>query len=247
MPVSMKGSPQPRRDWSVAKQSDPFLPFGSSPHMVPATSLVFDPARGGWVQPDQHRAGMQRAAPPHWEQPPMPRNIAERIDIPIGERPEPLNYEWMHDGPWKLDLKREEELGLAPANWSVTSAMNDPRPNGKSIFDARFVGNAMGRAAGGYAMMSDGRGMDASAGQLKKAQNMDSNFFAADMADETAAGAASAEKNKYGNNTELASFDNPDARRAMALAQMSKLQQRQMDNDGDGQLTDAELRAHGFL
>ena len=28
---------------------------------------------------------------------------------------------------------------------------------------------------------------------------------------------------------------------------MSKLQQRQMDGDGDGQLSDAELRAHGFL
>ena len=35
-------------------------------------------------------------------------------------------------------------------------------------------------------MMADARGMEFTAGKLTAAQNLDSNFFAADMADETA-------------------------------------------------------------
>lgn len=90
-------------------------------------------------------------------------------------------------------------------------------------------------------MMQDARGI-ANAGGTEKALNMDSNFFAEDMADETAAGNESAIKNQYGTNTNLTSFDGPD----MMLAQMSQLQKRQMDKDGDGKLSDAELRANGF-
>lgn len=85
----------------------------------------------------------------------------------------------------------------------VSSAMDDTRPNGQALFDARFHGNAMGRARGGYSMMADARGMEFTSGKLEKAENLDSNFFAEDMADETAAAEASAEKNKYGCNTNM--------------------------------------------
>ena len=56
--------------------------------------------------------------------------------------------------------------------------------------------------------------------KLKKAENMDSNFFAADMSDETAAAAASAEKNKLGNNSNLSAFQGDE----LAKAGMSALQ-----------------------
>ena len=91
-------------------------------------------------------------------------------------------------------------------------------------------------------MHIDARSIAQTQGETKKAENMDSNWFAADMADETAAGANSAMANQYGNNTNLDSFSNAD----LALAQMSQLQRRQMDKDGDGNLSDAELRANGF-
>ena len=79
-------------------------------------------------------------------------------------------------------------------------------------------------------------------GKLKKAENMDSSWFATDMADETEAGEQSAMANKLGNNTNLSSFDD----HSLAVAQMSKLQRRQIDKDGDGQLSAEELKAHGF-
>ena len=91
-------------------------------------------------------------------------------------------------------------------------------------------------------MIADARGMEFASGKLTKAVNMDSDFFAADMADETAAAEKSADLNKYGNNTNFSSFDD----NSMMLAQMSKLQRKQMDKDGDGNLDAAELAAHGF-
>ena len=139
-------------------------------------------------------------------------------------------------------MKAEIDLGLAPPEWSVSSKMDDTRPNGKAIFDARFSGNAMGRARGGYSMVADARGMEATAGKLQRAENMDSNYFAADMADETAAAEISAEKNKLGNNTNFSSFSGVD----MALANMSQLQRKQLDKDGDGQYSAAELKAYGI-
>ena len=143
---------------------------------------------------------------------------------------------------WRFDMAQEAELGLAPAEWSTTSQMNDPRPMGKSLFDARFCDSPMGRARGGYSMVRDARGVEATKGQLKKAENMDSAWFANDMADETALATESAMKNQYGQNSNLQAFQNAD----LALAQMSQLQRRQMDKDGDGKLSDAELRANGF-
>lgn len=154
-----------------------------------------------------------------------------------------MHHEAIHYGDsWMLDMKKETELGIAPKDWSTTSQMNDERPNGRSIFDARFHHNAMGRARGGHSMTWDPTGVAAQRGKLQKAVNMDSAFFAEDMADETAAAEASADLNKYGNNTNMSSFQNNE----MLLAQMSKLQRQQMDKDGDGNLDAAELAAHGF-
>jgi len=224
MPVTMKGSPL-RQSWDTSTETQ--LKMGG---------MVFDPLRGGWVQPDAQRAGQSRALPPHWE-------------TPVATHPKGLHYasnrthhyEEPHEGDWKLDMKAEIDLGLAPPPWSVSSKMDDTRPNGKAMFDARFSGSPMGRARGGHAMVADARGIEF-AGGTQKAVNMDSNFFAADMADETAAAADSAEKNKYGNNTNFSSFQGVD----MALANMSQLQRKQLDKDGDGQYSADELRAYGI-
>jgi len=116
-------------------------------------------------------------------------------------------------------MKTETDLGLAPPPWSTSSQMNDPRPNGRSIFDARFVESPMGRARGGRSMVWDARGT-ANAGGTKKAENWDANVFAEDMSDETALAEASAEKNAMGVNMNLAVFQNND----LALANMSALQ-----------------------
>ena len=163
--------------------------------------------------------------------------------VPSGPKSrQPMNIEATHYGKHMLDLALETELGICPPEWSTTSQMNDTRPNGRSMFDARHVGSPMGRARGGHAMEWDPTGVAANRGKLAKAINKDSAFFAADMADETAAAEKSADLNKYGNNTNFSSFDD----NSMMLAQMSKLQRKQMDKDGDGNLDAAELAAHGF-
>jgi len=250
MVVTMKGSPNsPHRPVNI--RYDDLLRSSEIAQNL-RTQMVFDPSRGGWVQPgEDQRAGQERKMPPHWESPPtssppVPRGRvtpAQLSNMPLAQRPQRTkHFEDRHVGSWKLDLQREQELGLAPPNWSTSSSMNDARPNGKALFDARFSGNAMGRAAGGYSMIADARGMEFTAGKLEAAQNMDSNFFASDMADETAAAEQSAMANKFGNNTNLSSFGSAD----LALSQMSQLQRRQMDADGDGTLSAAELSAHGF-
>lgn len=161
---------------------------------------------------------------------------------PRQPRRNPHHYETRHySEKWRLDMEDEAKLGIAPPMWSTTSQMNDPRPNGKSLFDARFVSSPMGRARGGRSMVWDPRGT-ANVGGPVRAENRDSAWFAADMADETAAGNQSAIANQYGQNTNLSVFDNAD----LALAQMSKLQKKLMDKDGDGQLSAEELRANGF-
>lgn len=70
------------------------------------------------------------------------------------------------------------------------------------MFDARFVESPMGRARGGRSMVWDSRGT-MNAGKTKKAENWDADVFAAEMADETEAAEASADKNKFGNNTNV--------------------------------------------
>ena len=199
MVLTMKGAP-------IAK-------FPGSPLGLRPKDLIFDATRGGWVHPDKNRAGQERAPPPHWDQAAFYNPDGRR-------RKDPTHYEQKHFGAWALDMKKEQGLGLAPPDWSTSSAMDDQRPNGQALFDARFHGQAMGRARGGYGMVSDARGVEFTSGKLKKAENMDSNFFAADMSDETAAAAASAEKNKLGNNSNLSAFQGDE----LARAGMSALQ-----------------------
>lgn len=189
---------------------------------------------------------MHKAMPVSMEfMPAAYRQVHEKKGRPTHSPPQSKtkHYETRHySEKWRLDMAQEQELGLMPNDWSVSSKMDDARPNGQSMFDARFVRSPMGRARGGHSMVQDARGIEAVKGQLKKAENMDSAYFAADMADETEAAEKSAMANKFGNNTNLSSFD--DA--SLALAQMSKLQKRQMDKDGDGNLSADELRANGF-
>ena len=91
MPVSMAGSPLPVSPPSKEDTDDNFLPFGSFPHQVPHHRLIFDPMRGGWVQPDANRAGQGRFNPPHW-------------DLPAGKaKREPHHFEEAHQGKWQLD------------------------------------------------------------------------------------------------------------------------------------------------
>lgn len=210
----MTGSPQPRHLSPLqAKPDELMLGSGSYPHYVPKSKLIFSPERGGWVMPDKHRAGQERAKPTHMEA------GIDPADLPQGKR-EPTHFEQRHFGDWGLNLKKEIGLGLAPSDWSVSSAMDDPRPNGQALFDARFHGQSMGRARGGYSMIADSRGMEFTAGKLEKAANMDSDFFAEDMSDETALAKVSAEKNKFGNNTNMEVFQSND----LAMAGMSALQ-----------------------
>lgn len=75
------------------------------------------------------------------------------------QNPDGGHYETIHfSKDWKLGMKFEEDLGLVPPMWSVSSAMNDPRPNGRAMFDARFIERPAGRARGGRAMVWDSRG-----------------------------------------------------------------------------------------
>ena len=44
------------------------------------------------------------------------------------------HFEHRHDvDGWKLDMRAEIDLGLAPPEWSTSSQMADTRPNGKSL------------------------------------------------------------------------------------------------------------------
>ena len=90
---------------------------------------------------------------------------------------------------WRLDMKVEMSMGLAPADWSVSSAMNDPRPNGRCIFDARFTDSPMGRARKSDGIIWDPRAVVSPLGTTGKrgAQHIDARAFASDMADETQA------------------------------------------------------------
>ena len=63
------------------------------------------------------------------------------------------------ENPWTLDMSKEEELGLMPAKWSVTSKMDDVRPNGKAMFDARFVNQPVPRFNAGMKMGWDPQGL----------------------------------------------------------------------------------------
>lgn len=59
----------------------------------------------------------------------------------------------------------------------MSSKMDDPRPNGVSIFDARFINTPVGRARAGRSMVWDARGT-VDAGGTKKAENWDAGAMA---------------------------------------------------------------------
>ena len=74
--------------------------------------------------------------------------------------------------------------------------MSDPRPNGRSIFDARFCDSPMGRARGANGVIMDPRALVSPYGTrtTRGAVSLDARAFAADMKDETDAAAASEKK-----------------------------------------------------
>mgnify|MGYP006154899091 CR=1 FL=1 len=123
------------------------LAFGAAPHEVPKDDMFFDPVRGGWVRADD-KYGMPPqnpkppSPPPMWKHPdpaaPVVKN-ANKIPRARDKLIDSKHFEKPHYGNHRLDMQYEANLGLVPPDWSVTSAMDDPRPNGKAIFDARFV------------------------------------------------------------------------------------------------------------
>jgi len=156
------------------------------------------------------------------------------------------HFEHVHtNDKWRLDMATETNLGLVAKNWSVTSKMDDPRPNGRALFDARFVHTPMGRARAGRSLAWDPRGT-MNAGGAKAFENIDIvQKMAAQNASRVAAGTKSAQFAEYHDGVKLS--ENGTSETDYMLAQMSKLQKRQMDKDGDGKLSQAELRAQGFV
>jgi hypothetical protein len=100
---------------------------------------------------------------------------------------------------WRLDMRDEVALGLAPPMWSTSSQMNDPRPNGCSIFDARFYQSPMGRSRASGGRIWDPNAIVSAQGTTGKigAESLDARAFAADMADETST--ASKSLGSFGN------------------------------------------------
>lgn len=137
-----------------------------------------------------------------------------------------------HSKKWRLDLADESRLGLAPPMWSTTSQMNDPRPLGVSLFDARFRHHAMGRARSGRNIAWDPRGTT-HAGATQKAQNMDAVAAASANAEMTNKSAQSAYYAEYFDGINTIGDDGANAQADLMIAQMSKLQRRQLDKDGD--------------
>ena len=133
---------------------------------------------------------------------------------------------------WRLDLADEARLGLAPPMWSTTSQMNDPRPLGVSLFDARHRHHAMGRARSGRNLAWDPRGTT-HAGKTQVAQNMDSVSAAAANAEMTTKSAQAAYYAEYFDGINTIGDDGANAQADLMIAQMSKLQRRQIDKDGD--------------
>jgi len=165
-----------------AKESN-CLPHGAAPHIVVSEKMKFDPQMGGWVPRTEstHNAHGPAAYPPHWSEAIAKQEAAAAAAASLPRSRDKgrhtVHYEKVHEGDFKLDMKYEVDLGLAPADWSVSSKMDDPRPNGKAIFDARFVESPVGRARAGRSMVWDPRGT-AHAGGTKKAENWDAGAMA---------------------------------------------------------------------
>lgn len=163
------------------------LPYGAAPHAVKSEPMKFDPLKGGWVPTGNSLPTVN----PHWaEQKRKEAAEAQRqrelaakeseFVIPRSrDKPkrQTQHFEKVHEGDFRLSMKYEADLGLAPPDWSVSSKMDDPRPNGKAIFDARFIESPVGRARAGRSMVWDPRGT-ANAGGTKKAENWDAGAMA---------------------------------------------------------------------
>ena len=95
-----------------------------------------------------------------------------------------------------FSMAAEEQMGLVPSPWSTSSMMADPRPNGRSVFDARFCDSPMGRARAREGIIWDPRAIVSPFGTTgsKGAATIDARTYAADMKDETDAAAASDKK-----------------------------------------------------
>lgn len=176
----------------------------------------------------------------------MPPFGAERAKSAPTMRPRTQHFEQPHFADrWRLDLRDETRLGIVPAEWSTSSQMNDPRPNGVSIFDARFASSPMGRARAGRSLVWDPRGT-ANAGQAAKVPSVDITIAYAKMhAAKTKVAAKQAHDAEHFDG--IQTFGQSEAAMTqIALAQMSAMQRATIDKDGDGRVSMKELQADGF-
>ena len=107
--------------------------------------------------------------------------------------------------------------------------MKDERPNGKPQFDARFLNTPMGRARAGRAIVWDPRGTMNSGGS-QRLENIDiTQAMAKKYAAMTNKAAESAFFAEYYDGVNTMGDDGQNAQQDLMLAQMSKLQKKQMD------------------
>jgi len=181
--------------------------------------------------------------PPGWM---VPVRGAQTTPVRKNTSNNTKHYESPHysDGH-TLDMKKQEDLGLMPPAWSVTSAMKDERPNGKPQFDARFLNTPMGRARAGRSIVWDPRGTMNSGGP-QRLENIDiTQVMAKKYAEMTNKAAESAYFAEYYDGVNTLGDDGERAQIDLQLAQMSKLQKKQLDKDGDGSISVAEMEAQG--
>jgi hypothetical protein len=124
--------------------------------------------------------------------------------------------------------------------------MKDARPNGKPQFDARFLNTPMGRARAGRSVVWDPRGTE-NAGGSQRVPNIDiAQHMASKYAEMTNKAAESSFFAEYYDGVNTMGDDGANAQMDLQLAQMSKLQKKQLDKDGDGNVSLAEMEAQGF-
>ena len=154
------------------------------------------------------------------------------------------HFEWRHQSPdWHLNMDTEVSLGILPKRWSVTSSMDDPRPNGTPLFDARFDRDSpVGRARAGRSMAWSAVGT-ADAGGTKAFANVDiGNVMAEKNAAKVKQGTEAAKFAEYYDGVRLSGTNEE----ALALSQMSAVQKGLIDKDGDGSISANELKKDGM-
>lgn len=103
----------------------------------------------------------------------------------------------------------------------------------------------MGRARGGRSITWDARGTT-NAGATVAARSYDSVSAADANAENTIKSAQAAYYAEYFDGINTIGDDGKNAQADLMIAQMSQLQRRQLDKDGDGSLSSAELKKGGF-